>query len=253
MPSSTTINTIGQPFVQLKTVESTNTYAMQMLQQGFVQHGHTVFTHAQTAGKGQRGKVWSTEPDSNIIVSIVLDVSFLSLNQQFFLSATVAVAVHDFFSSYAGDESKIKWPNDIYWQNRKAGGILIENIVRGAEWNWAVVGIGLNVNQASFPKHLLNPVSLKQITGKSFDVVELTKALCSCLEKRYKELKNNKAKKLLDTYNKHLYKLHSDVKLKKRNIVFPCTIEGVSNTGELLVKSNLYNEFNFGEVEWVLT
>lgn len=252
MLSTHTINTIGQPFVALKSIQSTNNYAMQMVQQGQALHGYAVFAYDQTEGKGQMGKVWKTEPNCNIVLSVVLDTSFLQLNQQFFVSAMVAVAVHDFFYAHAGDATKIKWPNDIYWKDRKAGGILIENNVRGNSWNWAVTGIGLNINQTIFPDYLPNPVSLKQITGKIYDPTELAKELCNCLEFRYKELKSNQHKKLLDTYNNHLYKLEEEVKLKKDNIVFPCKIKGVSNTGELLVGSALFPEFNFGEVEWIL-
>lgn len=251
MPTPTTINTIGQPFVQLKMVESTNTYAMQLLKQEMAGHGHTVFAHAQTAGKGQRGKVWDTAPNSNITASIVLDTSFLQMNQQFYLIAMVAVAVHDFFGFYAGEQTSIKWPNDIYWQNKKAGGVLIENVVRGNNWNWAVVGIGLNINQTSFPEHLQHAVSLKQITGKSFDVIELTKRLCEYLEKCYQQLKNNSAENLIDAYNKQLFKLNEEVKLKKGSIILPCSIKRVNNAGELLTHEG--HVFKFGEVEWVIT
>ena len=97
---------------------------------------------------------------------------------------------------YAGDETKIKWPNDLYWQDRKAGGILIESIVRSREsgvgsWEWAIIGIGININQTTFPDDLPNPVSLKQITGKNFDPVELAKELCGLLDKRFTELIEN--------------------------------------------------------------
>ena len=225
---------------------------MQLLQEGIASHGYTVFAHQQTAGKGQRGKVWNTAPNSNIMVSVVLDTSFLQIHQQFLLSMAVANAVHEFFGHFAGDETRTKWPNDIYWQNRKAGGILIENIVRGSEWKWAVAGIGLNINQTSFPEHLNRAVSLKQITGKDFDVVDLAKKLCVYLDKYYQQLKTNNVEHLLLQYNRFLYKRNEQVKLKKENIVFNCTIDGVNRNGQLLVSGGLYNEFSFGEVEWII-
>ncbi|MGI9137851.1 MAG: biotin--[acetyl-CoA-carboxylase] ligase, partial [Sediminibacterium sp.] len=93
----------------------------------------------------------------------------------------VALGAQAFFMVYAGDETKIKKPNDIYWRDRKAGGILIENIVRGNIWTWAVIGIGVNINQTQFSNDAGNPVSLKQITGKNWDVKSLQKKLSSAL------------------------------------------------------------------------
>ncbi len=225
---------------------------MQLVQEGFAGHGHTVFAHEQTAGKGQRGKVWNADPNSNIIVSVVLDTAFLQLHQQFLLNMAVASAVHEFYSHFGGDETRMKWPNDIYWQNRKAGGILIENIVRGSLWKWAVVGIGLNINQARFPEHLHKAVSLKQITGKEFEVVELTKKLCGYLDKYYRQLMADGGEGLLQRYNDFLYKRGEQVKLKKENVVFNCTVDGVSSSGQLLVSGALYHTFSFGEVEWII-
>lgn len=257
MSSSSIINTIGYPFTELDEVDSTNNYAFDRLQANLAVHGAAFFAHAQTAGKGQRGKVWETQPGSNIILSVTLDMSFLSIGKQFLLSAAAALAVHDFFSKYAGDETKIKWPNDIYWRDRKAGGILIESSVSSGKpiigsWKWAMVGIGININQTSFSKGLANPISLKQITGKDFDVVALAKGLCSCLEYRYQQLKNTEAKQLLTAYNQHLYKLHQTVRLKKENAAFICCIEGVNKNGQLLVSGAAKESFSFGEVEWVL-
>src|SRR5687767_4015729 len=96
------------------------------------QHGTAVFSREQTSGRGQRSREWISEPDSNIILSIVLDLAgLLSSSQMFLLSKTVAVAAVDFFNKYAADGAAIKWPNDIYWNDRKAGGILIENVFHG--------------------------------------------------------------------------------------------------------------------------
>jgi BirA family biotin operon repressor/biotin-[acetyl-CoA-carboxylase] ligase len=226
---------------------------MQMLQQENAVHGQAFFAHHQTAGKGQREKAWDTEPNSNILLSVVLDASFLSLSNQFYLSAAVALGVHDFFGHYAGNNTKIKWPNDIYWQNRKAGGILIENVVRGNDWKWAVAGIGLNINQSNFPEHLLSKaISLKQVIQKELDTVAMAHGLCIFLEKRYQQLKKGETDAIIENYNNQLYKRNEQVKLKKGNIVFPCTIEGVSHTGQLLLSGGLQDEFSFGEVEWVI-
>ncbi len=244
---------IGLPFIELTEVGSTNIYAMEQIQANMAAHGTTFFALSQTAGKGQLGKSWVTEPGTNITMSVVLDCSALSITQLFELSLTISIACYDFFSTYAPEETSIKWPNDIYWRDRKAGGILIENSIRGDKWLWAVVGIGINLNQARFPETLKNPVSLKQITGKHFDTISLTKELCSCLETRYREWMSDGFQNLLSFYNSRLYKKGQPVTLKKGNIVFPCTIKGVSANGDLLVDGGLQESFQFGEVKWVIT
>ena len=230
--------------------------------QGEAQHGTAIFTHEQTAGKGQRGKNWASEKGSSIALSILLNPYPLSIQDQFQLSVCIAVSVCELFSKYALEEAKIKWPNDLYWRDRKAGGILIENVFgssnlgvqssKSSIWKWSVVGIGININQISFPAHLPNPISLKQITGKSFAPVELAKKLCSVLEKNYDLLIAGKFEDLFIYYQTHLYKKDERVKLRKGNRVFETTIKGVSETGQLITHHSIEERFEFGEVEWVI-
>lgn len=249
---------LGLPFIELQSVDSTNNYARQQIHAGLAQHGMAIFTHEQVAGKGQRGKVWLAEKGANIILSIVVNPHPLRLGQQFQLSTCVAVAVHDFFMKYAGDDSKIKWPNDLYWQDRKAGGILIENIIAGKQpgstgKEWAsIIGIGININQTSFDPQIKNPVSLKQITGKDFNTVELAKELCLIINKRFTELIETGFENIYTTYLNHLYKRRKKVKLKKDSKVFEVIIESVSPTGKLITQHGIQQEFVFGEVEWVI-
>src|SRR5205085_12114128 len=111
---------------------------------------------------------------------------------QFQLSACIVVVTHHFLSRYVKEELKIKWPNDLYWRDKKLGGILIENIIRNTDqgiskWEWAVAGIGININQTNFPDRLKNPVSLKLIVGKEFNPVGLAKELCSFVDHFYKK------------------------------------------------------------------
>jgi len=238
--------------MELSTVDSTNIYAMDHLQANLAAHGAVFFAHIQTAGKGQHGKKWVAEPGANIAMSVILDTSFLSLTRQFSLSVMVSLACYDFFSCYAPDETSIKWPNDIYWRDRKAGGILIETMVRGNKWQGAVAGIGINLNQTSFPPYVPNPVSLKQLTGKHFNPVTMAKELCEKLELRYQQLRKGQTAEMLAAYNSHLYKRKQEVKLKCGPIVFTGIIKGVSATGELLILKGLRDSFRFGEVEWVM-
>jgi BirA family biotin operon repressor/biotin-[acetyl-CoA-carboxylase] ligase len=243
---------IGQSFTILETVDSTNNYAMREVQEGKAGHGNVYFTLSQTAGKGQRGKSWNTHPGENIILSLVIEPSRLLLNEQFMLSITIALSCYDLFNEFNAGDFTIKWPNDLYWRDRKAGGILIENILQGTSWQFSIVGIGINVNQAVFPPHLPNPVSLKQITGKSFDILELARKLCEHVQRRLDTLNEEPPEKLLEEYNSLLYRQQETVKLKKENIVFETMIRGVNMQGKLLTKAAMEQEFTWGEVEWVV-
>jgi BirA family transcriptional regulator, biotin operon repressor / biotin---[acetyl-CoA-carboxylase] ligase len=290
-------NTIGRPFIELESVDSTNKYAMALVhearlpdRQGLIKHGMAFFAHEQTAGKGQRGKEWITEKSANIILSVLLQPAGFTINDQFKLSACIAVAVHQFFSKYAGDhtistktieegaskstikanaknsakdfKTTIKWPNDIYWQDRKAAGILIENVIgsgteaqnpnSSSNWQWAVAGIGININQTVFVSQLHNPVSLKQITGKNFDPVKLAKELCTILNEKYNELLKNDFEKIFNYYLQHLYKKDKKVKFKKDTRVFEAVVKGVTKTGKLIIRHSIEEEFDFGELEWVV-
>lgn len=240
----------GGFFTILNTVDSTNNYAMGRVHAGMAKHGMLWFAKEQTAGKGQRGKAWEMEKGKSIAMSLVLEPALLQIKDQFHLSAAVALACFEFFSAYAGDETKIKWPNDLFWRDRKAGGILIENKYQGKAWKWAVVGIGININQTAFDKFLINPVSLKQITGKTFNAIDLAKELYSLLMKNFAELKT--IEDILLQYNEHLYKVNKKVTLKKGEIKFDTVIKEVSAQGHLITVDAVENEFDFGEVEWLL-
>jgi BirA family transcriptional regulator, biotin operon repressor / biotin---[acetyl-CoA-carboxylase] ligase len=123
---------IGNPFIELQQVESTNNYATGMVHEGMAQHGMVVFANHQTKGKGQHNRTWLSEEGKNIAMSVILQPPGLALSQSFLISMATALGVQRFFAKYAGSETKVKWPNDLYWRDRKAGGILIENIVLGS-------------------------------------------------------------------------------------------------------------------------
>ncbi len=256
------INPSAPSFIELQSVDSTNNYARGLIyandlpeKQGVALQGMAVFTHEQVAGKGQRGKVWASEKDKNIALSVILKPHPLKPAEQFQLSACVAVAVHDFFAKYAGTDTRIKWPNDLYWQDRKAGGILIESIIGSGEqpvWEWAIAGVGININQTSFCPHLPNPVSLKQITGHDFKVMVLAKELHGMVLENFRLLITGGFAPIGQRYIHLLYKREEKVKLKKDNRVFEVLVKTVSPQGKLVVQHAIEEEFEFGEVEWMI-
>jgi BirA family biotin operon repressor/biotin-[acetyl-CoA-carboxylase] ligase len=244
---------IGHAFIELASVDSTNNYAMARAVSGALSHGALVFAHDQWAGKGQWGRNWASQPGENIVLSAVIEPVALPSTSGFALSAAVALACHDLFSHYAGPEAtSIKWPNDLYWNDRKAGGILIENHFKGDRWLFAIAGMGININQVEFPPTAKNPVSLRQITGRTLNSLQLARELGVFLDKRYAELVAGDTALQLQEYNQRLYGRGREVRLKKENAVFRTVVEGVSAQGELLTKDVLERRFTFGEVEWII-
>ena len=189
MLPATPIITIGAPLIELPSIDSTNIYAMEQIKAGRAISGSCYNTPFQTHGKGQHGRVWESEKGQNLLCSYVLELKSLNPaknwgpEDQKGLSAAVAIGAKAFFGANAGDETLIKLPNDIYWRDRKAGGILIENSLRGTEWTWAVIGIGFNINQTSFSPDAPNPVSLRQITGRQWEIARLQTELSKALTK----------------------------------------------------------------------
>ena len=243
----------GSSFVILKQVDSTNNYAMAKVHAGMAKHGDTYFTTVQTAGKGQRGRVWETADGVNIALSLILDVQLLNASQQFQLLVSVALGCYDFFERYAGQETSIKWPNDIYWGDRKAVGVLIENSFQGSDWKFAVAGIGVNINQTHFGNSLKNPVSLKQITGKTYDLTPLAKELQIHVLNRFSAIQKDPFSLSLAEYNGQLFGLNKKMHFKKGSIHFDATIQGVTPFGQLVTMDSKQERlFNFGEVEWVV-
>jgi BirA family biotin operon repressor/biotin-[acetyl-CoA-carboxylase] ligase len=245
------LNPIGQPFIELLSVESTNNYAMGLARAGMAHHGTVVFTHEQTKGRGQRTKEWLSQKDQNIAMSVLIEPESLRISGLFLLSMMVAVSVHEFFVDHANEDIKIKWPNDIYWRDRKAAGILIENVWQGAEWKFAVAGVGINVNQTDFGELRTKAISLKGITGKHFEPVTLAKALCKVLDEKYRLLITDPSK-IIEQYKSHLYKLNMPVKLKKDSRVFEAAFKDVTVAGQMIVQHTIEEKFDVGEVQWIM-
>lgn len=246
---------IGTPLIELNEVDSTNNFAINLINQGIALEGTAILSHFQLKGKGQRRKIWNAEKDSSILLSVILSPNFMHPQTPFALICSLSLGVWDFFQELAGPEFRIKWPNDLYWRDRKAAGILIENkISSGGSWTWSVAGIGINVNQEKFPEDIKNPVSIRQITGRQHDIKALTAILLKCLDKRYEELRNGKIKEQLALYNDHLYCIGRKVQLMKtkNKEIINCLIKGVNEKGALEVSGCRESFFSFEEISWII-
>ena len=234
----------------LDSVDSTNNYAMALIQKREIDSEIAVFAKEQTHGKGRRGKQWQSKRAENIILSVVAQMQWLPVSRQFELSVAVALSCYDLFNKYILGNLFIKWPNDLFINDSKAGGILIENVIKGKIWQWSVIGMGLNINQEKFEEGILKATSLKLATGKEYDVIKMAEELHSCLLKRIEELKAGNFKKMLEEYNDHLYARGKMVKLKNKNEIFKTKIVAVNSSGELITKDSIERKFLFDQVEF---
>ena len=234
----------------LDSVDSTNNYAMGLIQNREIVNEIAIFAREQTLGKGRRGKQWESNKGENIMMSVTAQMQWLPVSRQFELSVAVALSCFDFFEKYVVPNLFIKWPNDIFINDSKAGGILIENIIKGKIWQWSVIGMGLNINQEHFDESSFTATSLKKETGKDFEVIKLAEELYESVLKRIEGLKSGNFNKMLEEYNQHLYARDKWVKLKKGNQVFETKIISVSSSGELITKDAEERRFLFDEVEF---
>jgi BirA family biotin operon repressor/biotin-[acetyl-CoA-carboxylase] ligase len=191
---------------------------MAQIKAGLAKSGSCFTADFQTNGKGQHGRVWESSKGQNLLCSYILELNTLDALKnwtpadQIGFSAAIALGARAFFAAFAGSETKIKKPNDIYFSDRKAGGILIENLVRGQEWTWAVIGIGMNINQTEFSPEALNsvssnPISLQEITNQSWDVKKMQQHLSEALNDAIHDWLQFGEEATLKTLEQHIIEL----------------------------------------------
>ena len=251
----------------LSECDSTNTRLKQLLAAG--QAPDYIYAGYQTAGRGQTGNGWESERGKNLVCSIRLPaISHWPLAlSSFELNVRVSVAVHRMVSQQLTANSQqltIKWPNDIYWKDKKLAGILIENAIVGGELRYAIAGIGLNVNQTEFRSDAPNPVSLRQITGQEQDIDKL-------MQRLYDEVQKATEEDVWDYYRAHLYRREGYWPYVEREVsteptmnansqepiaksLFRARIEDVLPTGELVLRDEegKQRKYHFKQVRYVI-
>ena len=236
----------------LESVDSTNTYAKALLSKSKPLEGTAIIARAQTQGRGQIGNTWHTEPGKNLTVSIILYPVFLKAAEQAGLTQAVALAVKDTATKYLNEPVHIKWPNDIYCNNQKLAGILVENTISGQNLSDSVIGVGLNVNQTEFGEMSL-ATSLLKLGGTELEVTDVAMQLFSNLEKRYLQLKNGNHKALKDEYTSNMFRLKEWHEFKTVDTNIQGKVLGVNAFGQLEMEtSEGIRYFNNKEVEWVI-
>ena len=226
-----------------KVVTSTNTLAKHRLQQGEVLEGLVLLADEQTEGRGQLNSVWESNAGENIMCSVVLMPTFLPVTNQTYLNMAICLAVFDTINKFVPNQVSIKWPNDIYINQKKVAGLLIENSIQGTTIKYSIVGMGINVNQEKF--NVDTATSLSNQTNTNYILIDVVNDLLSNINNRYGQLKLKQWQPIFNEYHKHLLGLNKLLTFKTQTEQFEGTILGVNTNGQLQIKRG--NEvLNFG-------
>lgn len=243
---------IGNVILDLPECVSTNEYAKSLCSKSEPIEGTVVLTDKQTDGKGQIGNKWQSEPYQNLTFSIVLKPTFLKPEQQFILSKIVSLACVETLEHFSEEKFLVKWPNDIYFKDKKLGGILIENTLSGNKISNSIVGIGLNINQEYF-EALPQASSLKNVAERSFDLKEVLTFLLKKIDTYYFQLRQGKTETINQNYLNKLLGYQQKMKFLEKDVSFEAKVNGVNELGQLVLElENGYERvYNFKEIAWV--
>lgn len=228
-------------------------------------HLYTIRTDYQTAGRGQAGNTWESEKGKNLLFSTLLRHEELHATEQWRISMWVAITLWEVLAKHLGKERlTIKWPNDIYYGDKKLVGILIENALIGQYVEYSIVGIGVNVHQMNWRSNASNPISMKEITGREYDIEGLLNEWIYSM----KSWKNSKIEDLLSAYLQHLYRregwheyVEREVSMAPTSIAekgtkntFLAEIVTVTEQGELVLRlqDNAEKKYHFKQIRFVI-
>jgi len=235
--------------IELKEISSTNDYALELARTKLVPEFTVIRADFQTKGRGQIGNHWVADNGKNLLFSVILHPTHIAANNQFILSQCVSLALFRTVSLFC-DDVAIKWPNDLYVGNKKIAGILIENLLNGKHIASSIIGIGLNVNQEDFIG-AENPISLKNIIHKEFNINKLLLLFLKELDSIYSQIPQNN-KTIQDEYLNHLYLKNRQAPFKDKDGLFTGTISSVAENGQLHIIDEQGKEraYYFKEVEY---
>lgn len=240
---------LGKNLISVPECHSTNT-ALQVLHDTSPQTEGTIFITAhQSAGRGQRGNSWEAEPGKNITFSVLLNPAFLAPADQFKLNMAVSLGVAHGLQSLINAQVLLKWPNDLWLHERKVGGLLIENQLRGHHLSSSIVGIGINVNQQRFQSHLATSLAVE--AGHEFQLQEVLEAVAESLEGEYLRLRAG-SPELKSRYLAKMYRMGESHRFIADGESFEGTIRDVDDAGRLCMDTvNGPRVFSFQQVKFI--
>ncbi len=242
----------GETIIELNEIDSTNNYAMRLINEGMAEHGLTIRADFQTHGKGQHGNVWVAEESKNLLCSVILDTKAFEIETQFLLNCMCCVSVTEILMQlYNLPNVSIKWPNDIYAGKKKIAGILIENSIRGSKWTNAVLGIGLNVNQTTF-SYLNNATSMKNELRKDQKIINILRQLLKKIGSNFDRFQLNPSSFLID-YNNYLLSIQEEIQFMKKYEMKSGILKRVNEQGFIEIEENKkLRKYKHKEIELLL-
>ncbi len=240
--------------VKLNAINSTNTYLKQLAKKLDTISWTVVTAEFQTLGRGQLHNKWVSDKGKNLICSILIRFYDLKIKNQFYLNCAVSLGIYDALNNYNLPQLKIKWPNDIMSVSKKMGGILIENSLKKDYIHQSVVGIGLNINQVTFPSTLVNAISMKQILDVEVDRDQLLTRIVASIKTQIEILNNNGFNLLHANYEKSLFKKDEAQMFEDhQHHKFMGKILGITKSGMLIVahENQMIKEYNFKEIKFL--
>ncbi|MCY7363165.1 MAG: biotin--[acetyl-CoA-carboxylase] ligase [Ignavibacteria bacterium] len=243
----------GQKRVHYTSIDSTNLEAQRLNKSEKQPEGLLITADEQESGKGYGQNVWKSEPEKNILMTILLNPVFLKARFQFYLNQSICLAIHDTLGNFLDkDLLEIKWPNDIVYNGKKLCGVLIENSLQGNFIHHAYIGIGINVNQKKFSSALKNATSLSKIKNKLFDTEKIIMLLCENIEARYLQLKANNIQEIQKDYMQKLFQLEEQCNYKIAGKELKGKITGINPEGKLVIDTaDGYMICGYKEVEFL--
>lgn len=222
--------------IRLEELDSTNNYMKSLVREQHIEEGSMTITDFQLGGRGQMGYGWYSERGKNLLFSLLIYPENVLANEQFIISRIASLAVKNTLDQFA-DDIRIKWPNDIFWKDKKIAGILIENDIQGKYITNSVIGIGININQEIFSEELPNPVSLKQITGSEQDRDYILDIFVREFFLVYRDFQKGDIRVIEDEYMLDLYRVNDFYWFYDIDGRFQAKIKEVLPSGHLVLKT----------------
>ena len=240
-------------FIHLPETESTNKALKTISETEELPSGSIVIADFQTAGRGQRGNSWESEAGKNLTFSILLRPAEVKANMPFVISEIASLSIKYTLDKYIADIS-IKWPNDIYCNDKKIVGMLIENTILQGEISQSIIGIGINVNQTEFHSNAPNPISMAQIAGRQFDPMTIMDDFRKIFMEQSERIDNKNFDLIHKEYLNSIYRKEGFHKYRDSTGVFEAAIHDIEPTGHLVLRrtDDTYLRYTFKEVSFVL-
>lgn len=237
--------------IHLKETNSTNRYLRQLMQEKSLSKQVVVVADYQTKGLGQVGNYWESARGENLLFSLLLFPHEISLDSFFVLSQLVSLSIKQVLDKYT-DEITIKWPNDIYWKDKKIAGILIENDIASKEILQSIVGVGININQTDFQSDAPNPISLKQILHKEYEPFDILYDFLTAFQAMYLRFLHGEEKTLSTMYRQSLYRGEGYHPFEDEEGTFEARVSKVDSLGFLYLEDceGRMRKYAFKEVRY---